>query len=65
MSQRGVIVVDNVLWSGKVVDPDADDDSTIALREFNDHVAARDDVDAVMLGIGDGITLIRHRPVAR
>ena len=61
MSDRGAILVDNVLWSGAVVD-DADTSAdTVALREFNDHVAARDDCDAVILTVGDGITLIRPR----
>ena len=57
----GVLLADNVLWSGRVVDPDADDDDTIAIRKFNDHVAADRRVDAVMLPIGDGLTLARKR----
>ena len=61
LAERGLIVVDNVLWSGAVVDPSVDDADTVALRAFNDAVAARDDVEAVMLPIGDGVTLIRHR----
>ena len=61
MTGRGVIVVDNVLWSGAVVDEVDQDESTVALRAFNDHIASRDDVDAVMLPIGDGVTLIRRR----
>ena len=60
LTARGVIVVDNVLWSGAVVGDIHRDESTVALREFNDHVAERDDVEAVMLPIGDGVTLIRH-----
>ncbi len=61
LTDRGLIVVDNVLWSGAIVDDAADDTNTVALREFNDAVARRDDVHAVMLPIGDGITLIRRR----
>ena len=61
LSDRGVILVDNVLWSGAVVGDEAQDASTVALRAFNDGVAARDDVTAVMLPIGDGVTMIRHR----
>jgi caffeoyl-CoA O-methyltransferase len=61
LSERGAIAVDNVLWSGQVVDPDDDSEATLALRAFNDHVAARDDVRAVMLPIGDGVTVIRRR----
>ena len=42
-----MILVDNVLWGGRVVDPsDTDDDDTEAIRAFNDMVAADDRVDA-------------------
>jgi caffeoyl-CoA O-methyltransferase len=61
MSERGVIVVDNVLWGGSVVDDDDRSESTVALRAFNDAVATRSDVHAVMLPVGDGVTLIRRR----
>lgn len=61
LSGRGVIVVDNVLWSGAVVGDDDQSESTVALRSFNDAIAARDDVFAVMLPIGDGVTMIRRR----
>jgi caffeoyl-CoA O-methyltransferase len=62
LAERGLIVVDNVLWSGRVAQPPADDDteSTTALREFNDHVAADDRVVSVMLSVRDGVTLIRR-----
>jgi len=60
LSARGVILVDNVLWSGRIVDPDSDDANTVALRSFNDAVAARTDCEAVMLSIGDGLTFIRR-----
>ena len=62
MDPAGVIVVDNVMWSGRVIDPAADDRDTIAIREFNDAVARREDCEAIMLPIGDGVTLIRPRP---
>ena len=61
LSDRGLIVVDNVLWSGAVVDDRVQDANTVALREFNNGVARRDDVHAVMLPVGDGVTLIRRR----
>ncbi len=64
LTERGVILVDNVLWGGSIIDATVDDESTRALREFNDHVAARPDCDAVMLNIGDGVTMIRRRPAA-
>lgn len=55
----GVIAVDNVLWSGAVVDPQRGDDDTNAIRAFNDHVAADERVERVMLPIADGLTLLR------
>ena len=62
LSARGLIVVDNVLWSGRVAQPPADDDteSTRALRAFNDHVAADERVVNVMLSVRDGVTLVRR-----
>jgi caffeoyl-CoA O-methyltransferase len=62
LADRGLIVVDNVLWSGRVAQPPSDDDepSTIALREVNDHVMADDRVVSVMLTVRDGVTLIRR-----
>lgn len=55
----GVIAVDNVLWSGRVIDPSITDSSTVALRAFN--LKLRDDkrVSIAMLPIGDGLTLAR------
>lgn len=61
LSERGLIVVDNVLWSGRVADPDNDEESTLAIRAFNEHVRADERVVSVMLTVRDGITLIRRR----
>ncbi len=57
----GLILVDNVLWMGQVVNPEAVDEQTEAIRAFNDTVAADDRVDCVMLPIADGLTLLRKR----
>jgi caffeoyl-CoA O-methyltransferase len=65
LAPGGVIAVDNVLWSGRVLDDapaDEVDESTRALREFNDHVVADERVECVMLPLRDGVTLIRRRP---
>jgi caffeoyl-CoA O-methyltransferase len=63
LSPRGLIAVDNTLWSGRVLDPDAADasESTKALAVFNDMVARDERVVCVMLTIRDGVTLIRPR----
>jgi caffeoyl-CoA O-methyltransferase len=58
---NGVILVDNVLWGGNVIEDDPDDANRVAIRAFNDQVAADDRVDAVMLPLGDGLTLLRKR----
>jgi len=61
MRPGGVILVDNVLWDGNVVKPEAVDDNTRAIRAFNDLVAADARVDTVMLPVADGLTLCRKR----
>jgi caffeoyl-CoA O-methyltransferase len=62
LAERGVIAVDNVLWSGRVVgDGAGDDENTAALQRFNDHVVADERVVCVMLPLRDGVTLIRRR----
>jgi len=57
----GTILVDNVLWGGSVIDPGAGGDDVLAIRAFNDRVAADERVDTVMLAISDGLTLLRKR----
>jgi caffeoyl-CoA O-methyltransferase len=59
LSERGLMVIDNTLWSGRVLEPDADE-STHAIVEFNQHVAADPRVVAVVLTVRDGITLVRR-----
>jgi predicted O-methyltransferase YrrM len=61
LSDHGILVVDNVLWSGRVMDPSVVDPDTVALREFNARVVTDDRVEVVMLSIGDGVTLVRRR----
>jgi caffeoyl-CoA O-methyltransferase len=56
----GVLLADNVLWSGRVADDDGDED-TRAIRDFNDRVAADDRVDVVVLPAFDGLTIARRR----
>ena len=60
LAERGVMAIDNTLWSGKVLEPD-DDAGTRAIAELNDRIAADADVVAVQLTIRDGVTLVRRR----
>ncbi|MBV9412284.1 MAG: class I SAM-dependent methyltransferase [Acidimicrobiia bacterium] len=61
LSDRGVIAIDNVLWSGRVLDDADTSDDTRAIRELNNFIAGDDRVECVMLTIRDGVTLIRPR----
>ena len=58
---NGVILVDNTLQGGRIIDPEANDDSVVAMRAFNDLVAADDRVESALLTLGDGLTLLRKR----
>lgn len=57
----GLVLLDNVLWGGAVVDPANREADTEAIRAVNDHVAADERVDVVMLPIADGLTIARRR----
>jgi caffeoyl-CoA O-methyltransferase len=56
----GLLIADNVLWSGRVIEPGGDE-STKAIKEFNDHVAGDERVLSVMLTVRDGLTLVRRK----
>jgi len=57
----GVMLWDNVLWSGRVADPTDDDPDTRALRQLNEILAADDRVSIAMLPVADGLTVARRR----
>jgi caffeoyl-CoA O-methyltransferase len=58
LSTRGVILVDNVLWSGDVLNETSPDPSTAAIRELNRFVASDPGVLAVLLPLRDGVFMI-------
>ncbi len=58
----GVILVDNVLWMGTVIDPAVQGEDVEAIRAFNDKVAADPRVESSMIAVGDGLSLLRKRP---
>lgn len=57
----GLLVADNVLWSGRVADPAQQDETTEAIRQFNQAVLADERVDVVLLPVSDGMTLAYRR----
>lgn len=57
----GLILIDNVLWSGKVADPEEQDEETNAIRHLNALVADDIRVDRSMLPMSDGITMVMKR----
>jgi caffeoyl-CoA O-methyltransferase len=59
LAPDGLIAVDNVLWSGRVLDPKERDDQAIV--DFNAHVRADQRVVCTMLTVRDGLSLIRRR----
>jgi predicted O-methyltransferase YrrM len=57
----GLIALDNMLWGGKVAQPDAHDEDTDALRALNAKIRSDKRVDACLLTVGDGVMLVRKR----
>ncbi len=57
----GLIAVDNVLWSGRVADPQVQDANTKAIRALNDKIRTDSRVDTVLVPIADGLFLARKR----
>ena len=55
----GIILADNTLWDGHIIDPAYDTDKqTIALRAFNDHIRCDNRVSCLILPVRDGLTII-------
>lgn len=61
LDERGVVMVDNTLWHGWVLDGARTDADTAGMRSFNAAVARDARYETALLPIADGLTLIRHR----
>ena len=59
MRVGGLIAIDNVLQGGRVLDPEAKDDNTMAMRSLNDRLAGDTRVEVAMVAVADGITFAR------
>jgi caffeoyl-CoA O-methyltransferase len=58
LTDRGLIVCDNVLWSGEVLEDEPESENTRALKAFNDRVQADPRVHNALLTVGDGLMVI-------
>lgn len=62
LNKGGIILADNTLWDGHVIDQAYDRDSqTLGIRRFNDFIASDDRVEKVIVPIRDGLTIIRKK----
>jgi predicted O-methyltransferase YrrM len=61
MNPGGIILADNILWSGKVIDETAQDRETVLLRKYNERIQADERVENILLPIRDGIMMARKK----
>ena len=59
IDKDGLIVIDNVLWHGDVIDEKKQDKLTVGIREFNSYVNNDKRVENLIIPIGDGLTICR------
>ena len=59
ISKNGLILIDNVLWKGEVIDKNKNDKITNIIREFNTYIKNDDKIEKTILPIGDGVTICR------
>ena len=59
LEKDGIIIIDNTLWKGKIIDPNISDDQTISIREFNRFVKDFKGTESMILPIADGMTICR------
>ncbi len=59
LNNEGLIVIDNVLWHGEVVDKNINDKYTKNIRELNDFISKDKRVEKVIIPFGDGMTVCR------
>ena len=59
IKKGGLIIIDNVLWHGEVVDENNNDKFTLIIRELNDYVSRDKRVEQIIIPLGDGMTVCR------
>ena len=59
LNQNGLIIIDNVLWYGEVVNENNNDKFTKNIKEFNNHISKDTRVEKLIIPLGDGMTVCR------
>ena len=59
IDKDGLIIIDNVLWHGEVIDKSKQDKLTVVIREFNSYVNSYKRVENIIIPLGDGLTICR------
>ena len=59
INKGGLIIIDNVLWHGEVVDEDKMDKYTLNIRELNEYISNDEKVEQIIIPLGDGMTVCR------
>ena len=59
MNKNGLIIIDNVLWYGEVVNENNTDKFTKNIKEFNNHISKDTRVEKLIIPLGDGMTVCR------
>ena len=59
LNKNGLIIIDNVLWYGEVVNQNNTDKFTKNIKEFNNHISKDERIEKLIVPIGDGMTVCR------
>ena len=59
LKKNGLIIIDNVLWYGQVVEENSDDKITLTIKDFNNYVSEDKRVEKIIVPLGDGMTVCR------
>ena len=59
LKKNGLIIIDNVLWYGQVIDENSDDKITLTIKDFNNYISIDKRVEKIIVPLGDGMTVCR------
>jgi len=61
LKPNGLLLIDNVLWHGRVIDQEQQDQDTVTMRDLNAMLKFDQRVDLALIPIGDGVTVVRKK----